>query len=193
MSRGMLTGTWYAGTWYISMARIFRFGGRVGGFVGYEVRVEKIVEARPLAVVKRRARPEQFARVVPECCGVVWKALKENGVSGAGRHVAVYRDDVVNLEVGVELEKAFGGCGEVVASELPKGMIAGTVHFGPYQRLGEAHGAIKAWCGSNGYEPAGPKWEIYGHWLEEWNQDASKIRTDVFWLIKGEKSDYGFA
>ena len=34
---------------------------------------------------------------------------------------------------------------------------------------------------------AGPNWEIYGHWVDEWNRDPSKIRTDVFYLIK--KSD----
>jgi effector-binding domain-containing protein len=157
--------------------------------VGYDVRLEKIEEARPLAVVRRRARSEQFARVVPECCGVVWKALKENDVKGAGRHVAVYLDDVVNLEVGVEMESEFGGCGEVVGSELPKGLIAGTVHLGPYQRLGEAHAALKAWCVRNEYALAGPKWEIYEHWLEEWNNDPSKIRTDVFYLVRdGEGS-----
>jgi effector-binding domain-containing protein len=79
----------------------------------------------------------------------------------------------------------FAGVGEVVASALPVGMVVSTVHLGPYQKLGEAHGAIKAWCARNGHELAGPKWEIYGHWLEEWNKDPSKIRTDVFYLLRG--------
>ena len=153
--------------------------------MGYEVRVEKVDEGRPLAVVRRRARPAEFSRVVPECCGLVWSALKAHGVKGAGRHVSIYRDDVVNLEVGVEMDGPFAGVGEVVASALPVGMVVSTVHLGPYQKLGEAHGAIRAWCARNGHELAGPKWEIYGHWLEEWNKDPSKIRTDVFYLLRG--------
>jgi len=152
--------------------------------MGYEVRVEKIDAARPLAVVRLVARPEEFSRVVPKYCGVVWNALKANGVKGAGRHVAVYRDDVVNLEVGVEMEGEFAGAGEVVSSALPVGMVASAVHLGPYQKLGEAHAAVKAWCAREGYALAGPKWEIYGHWLEEWNSDPAKIRTDVFYLVK---------
>src|SRR4051812_25720947 len=149
--------------------------------VEYQVRVERVDEPRALAVVKRRARAVEMSRVVVECCGLVWNALKAAGVKGAGRHVSVYWDEVVNLEVGVEMDGAFSGVGEVVASALPMGVVVSTVHFGPYQRLGEAHAAVKAWCTKNGYELSGVRWEIYGHWIEEWNKDASKIRTDVGW------------
>jgi len=31
---------------------------------------------------------------------------------------------------------------------------------------------------------AGANWELYGHWLDEWNSDPSKIRTDIFYLLK---------
>jgi hypothetical protein len=30
---------------------------------------------------------------------------------------------------------------------------------------------------------AGPNWEVYGHWKDEWNSDPSKICTDVFYLV----------
>jgi hypothetical protein len=30
---------------------------------------------------------------------------------------------------------------------------------------------------------AGPNWEIYGHWQNEWNKDPSQIRTDVYYLL----------
>ena len=152
--------------------------------MAYDVQVQQISEARPLAVVKRRARGAELSRVVVECCGLVWNALKAAGVKGAGRHVAVYFDDVVNLEVGVEIDSPFSGAGDVLASVLPVGTVASTVHFGPYQKLVEAHAAVKVWCAKNGYELSGVRWEIYGHWVEEWNKDASKIRTDVFWLVK---------
>ena len=125
-----------------------------------------------------------MSRVVVECCGLVWNALKAAGVRGAGRHVAVFLDDVVNLEGGVEMDGEFSGAGEVAASALPVGRVASTVHFGPYQRLGEAHKAVKEFCAKKGYELSGVRWEIYGHWLEEWNKDASKIRTDVFYLLR---------
>jgi hypothetical protein len=33
---------------------------------------------------------------------------------------------------------------------------------------------------------AGPNWEIYGHWKDEWNNDPSKICTEVFYLLAAD-------
>ncbi len=148
-----------------------------------EVRVEQLA-SRPLAVVRRRASVPQLAKVVPDACGTVWNALRALKVAGAGRHVALYWDDAINLEVGVELDAPFAGNGEVVGSATPAGAVATATHFGPYNQLGNAHQAIRQWCADHGYALAGPNWEVYGHWLNEWCDDPSKIRTDVFYLLK---------
>jgi effector-binding domain-containing protein len=60
-----------------------------------------------------------------------------------------------------------------------------TTHFGPYGGLGAAHNAVRTWCKTNNRTLAGPNWEIYGHWLPEWNTDPSKIRTDVYYQLTG--------
>jgi effector-binding domain-containing protein len=116
----------------------------------------------------------------------VWQVLRALKTPGAGRHVALYWDDVFNLEIGVELEAPFAGHGEVVGSATPGGTVATAVHFGPYSRLPEAHQAIRRWCAANGHTPAGPNWDLYGHWLDEWCDDPSKIRTDVVYLLKAD-------
>ena len=67
------------------------------------------------------------------------------------------------------------------------GLVAGSVHFGPYQKLHEAHKAIRDWCSRHGHALAGPNWEFYGHWAEEWNRNPSKIRTDVYYLLKADR------
>lgn len=152
----------------------------------YDVQLEQVDNGRPIAVVRRRARPAEFSRVVPEACGIVWGVLRAQKIAGAGRHVAVYLDDQVNLEIGVEMNGPFDGHGEVIGSTLPAGLVAGVAHFGPYQKLGEAHGVIRDWCAGHGYTLAGPNWEIYGHWVDDWNSDPSRIRTDVFYLLKAD-------
>jgi len=139
--------------------------------------------SRPLAVVRRRAASHELAKVVPDACGTVWNVMRAQHVSGAGRHVAVYLDCIINLEVGVELDKPFAGHGEVVASATPSGLVATTTHYGPYGQLHQAHDAIRTWCHQNAHSITGPNWEIYGHWKDEWNNDASKICTDVFYLL----------
>lgn len=151
----------------------------------YVVRFEQL-GARPLAVVHRRAASHELSKVVPHSCGVVWNVMRSQKVSGAGRHVAVYLDCQINLEVGVELDGPFAGHGEVVPSSTPSGLVAATTHYGPYGLLHGAHDAIRLWCGNNGYKLAGPNWEVYGHWKDEWNSDPSKICTEVFYLVAAD-------
>jgi effector-binding domain-containing protein len=152
--------------------------------MNYPVRIETIQSHRPTAVVRRRANHQDLPKVVPELCGLVWNVLRQQQIKGAGRHVAVYFDNEINLEVGVELETPIKDVGEVVASKNPTGIAANTTHFGPYGQLKTAHQAIKDWCAANGYRPTGVNWEIYGHWQPAWNNDPSLIRTDVFYLVE---------
>ena len=154
----------------------------------YDVRLEQ-VSPRPLAVVRRLASLPELAKVIPNACGTVWNVVRAQQIAGAGRHVALYWDDVINLEVGVELDAPFADYEEVVGSALPGGTVATAVHFGPYALLPQAHQAIRDWCGSHGHTLAGPNWEIYGHWLHEWCADPSRIRTDVFYLLKTGAAD----
>jgi effector-binding domain-containing protein len=136
----------------------------------------------PLAVVRRRASSSELSRVVPECCGLVWKVVRAQQAQ-AGRHVAIYWDNTIRLEVGVELLGPFAEQGEVVRSATPAGAVASATHFGPYSGLGAAHDAVVKWCKANNHALAGPNWEIYGHWRDEWNTDPSQIRTDVYYQL----------
>src|SRR4051812_15755021 len=99
----------------------------------YDVRLEQL-GSRPLAVVRRRASSQELAKVVPDACGLVWSVVRAQKLAGAGRHVAVYWDDQINLEVGVELDAPFAGHGEVVGSATPAGPTAVVTHLGPYNR-----------------------------------------------------------
>ena len=156
----------------------------------YDIRLEQLTSL-PLAVVRRRASLPELSKVIPDACGTVWNVVRAQNVPGAGRHVALYWDDEFNLEVGVELEAPFAGHGEVVGSATPAGTVATAVHFGPYNQLPVAHQAIRRWCATHGHALAGPNWEIYGHWIHEWCDDPSKIRTDVFYLLKADAGSAG--
>ena len=155
----------------------------------YHIRFDQL-NPQPLAVVRRHATPRQLPRIVQEACGTVWNTLRAQKITGAGRHVAVYLDGQINLEVGVELDTPFAGSGEVIASATPAGPVATTTHYGPYGRLHEAHEAIRLWCSQNGHALAGPNWEIYGHWKDEWNSDPTKITTEVYYLLQDRAEDH---
>jgi effector-binding domain-containing protein len=147
----------------------------------YAVHVQS-VPSIPLAVIRRQAAWHELATVVPECCGLVWTAVRAQHVK-AGRHVAIYWNGDFRLEVGVELDGPFMEQDAVVRSATPNGVAAVVTHFGSYRTLGAAHDAVQSWCKANGHRLAGPNWEIYGLWQPEWNADPALIRTDVFYQI----------
>ena len=149
--------------------------------VSYYVQHRQL-ESIPLAVIRRQARPSELSRLVPECCGLVWNVLRAQQAK-AGRHVAIYWDEAIRVEIGAELFGPFEEQGDVVLSATPAGPAALTTHYGPYGGLRSAHEAVRNWCEANHHRLAGPNWEFYGHWQNEWNSNPSQIRTDVHYQL----------
>lgn len=144
----------------------------------------QILEVAPLttAIVRRRAKISELAQVIPEACGEVWGFVRTAPIPHPGRNLALYLDMgcEMNLECGVEVEQPFVGNDRIFCSSTPAGMVATKVHLGPYEKLTETHKAIHQWCAEYGYEMAGPNWELYGHWTDNF----AELRTDVFYLLK---------
>jgi effector-binding domain-containing protein len=92
----------------------------------------------------------------------------------------LYKDDVPNVEVGVLIAQPFSPQGRVIASSLPAGEVAMTLHRGPYAKLDRAHDAVLSFCRARGRALAGPRWEIYGHWRE----DPAELETAVHYLLR---------
>jgi effector-binding domain-containing protein len=87
---------------------------------------------------------------------------------------------VPRVEVGVELTQPCPLTGRVVASSLPTGTVAKTVHWGPYDGLGAAHDAVIRWCRAGGRQRAGPRWEVYG----PHRHDPAEVWTEVYYLLR---------
>jgi effector-binding domain-containing protein len=144
----------------------------------------ELTESKPImtAVIRSRVAPQDLSRFVQAACGEVWSFARSAGLRRPGRHTSLYFEDGF-VEVGAEVSEPFTGNERIHCSQLPGGDVATTVHFGPYGNLKDAHTAIREWCATQQRRFSGTCWEIYGHWEESWNKDASKIRTDVFYLL----------
>jgi effector-binding domain-containing protein len=149
----------------------------------------ELTDSKPIltAVIRSRVPAKDLAQFVPAACGEVWSFVRSAGLPRPGRHLALYLDAEGSVEVGAEVSEPFAGNERIHCSELPAGRVVTTVHFGPYQRLSDAHEAIRELCVRHGHQCSGVSWEIYGHWEEGWNADSSKIRTDVFYLLHDPK------
>lgn len=142
----------------------------------------KSVEPTPTAVVVAATTWAEFPKMWGPMLNTVWSFLRGEAPEGLykrGHNVMLYWDDVPNVEVGVQVSGAFDPIGDVVASTLPGGLAATATHTGPIDRIGDTHEAVREWSKANGYQLAGPHWEIYG----DPDSTTGNFDVDVFWLI----------
>jgi effector-binding domain-containing protein len=91
----------------------------------------------------------------------------------------LYKDDVPNVEVGVQVSRSFDPAGHVVASALPGGLAGTATHTGPIAQIGDTHRAVREWSNVNGYQLTGPHWEIYG----DPDPSTGHFDVEVFWSL----------
>ena len=148
--------------------------------MSYQVTVTEVT-ARPTAVAAAATTWPEFPALWSQLLDEVWACLRAGGINRGCRNIMLYLDDVPHVEVGVLLSQPGPLTGRVVASALPAGRAAWTVHYGPYPGLAEAHRAVLAWCATQGLRQAGPRWEIYG----PHHDDPAQVWTEVHWLLAG--------
>lgn len=142
----------------------------------------KTVEPTPTAVVAARTTWAEFPKIWGPMLDKVWAFLRGGGPDGLwtdGHNVMLYKDDVPNVEVGVEVGRPFRPVGEVVASTLPGGLVATATHTGPVTEIGATHDAVVEWSKAIGYRLAGPHWEIY----HDPDPSTGDFDVEVCWLL----------
>ena len=144
----------------------------------YHVELTTSAES-PTAVVAATTTWERFPSLWKEMLDQVWAFLRSSDLRTDGHNIMLYKDDVPNVEVGVQVTRSFKPIGQVVPSRLPAGRVACTLHRGPYDRLDEPHRAIREWCAARRLALAGPRWEIYG----DWREDPAQLETEVCYLL----------
>jgi len=125
----------------------------------------KTVEPTPTAVVAAATTWTEFPELWRPMLDEVWSFLRNlapEGLGKPGHNIMLYKDDVPNVEVGVQVSESFAPAGPVVASAPPGGLVATATHAGPIAGIGDTHQAVRGWSTANGYQLAGARWEIYG-------------------------------
>ena len=143
--------------------------------------IVRTVEPTPTAVVVAATTWAEFPTAWRPMLDQVWSFLRggaPDGLYKQGHNVMFYKDDVPNVEIGVQVNGAFDPVGRVVASTLPGGLVATATHTGPIGEIGETHRAVREWSEANGYTIAGPRWEVYGD-----PDRTGHVDVDVFWPV----------
>jgi hypothetical protein len=155
----------------------------------YEVH-EVSMAARPVAGVHAQVPRGRVAQEFRRHLDYVYAAARAGAVHLEGQNIFIYHAataDELMVEFCVGVTAPFAAVGPVEPFQTPHGVAAMTTHVGDYGRLGEAHAAILAWCHANRRLPAGPSWEVYGHW----HSDPAQLRTEVYYLLQPDGAASG--
>ena len=139
------------------------------------------VEPSPTAVVAATTTWAEFPSAWKPMLDQVWRFLRQApaGLYTDGHNVMLYKDDVPNIEIGVQVNRPFEGSGDVLSSSLPGGLVAAARHTGPIGRVGETHDAVCAWCATNGHRLSRQRREIYG----DPDPATGRFAVDIFWSL----------
>ena len=143
------------------------------------------VRPRTLAAVRRDVAAGGVSSAWGPALDSVWRLIRnEPGLWTGGHNVFLYYHPTgpgapLVCYFGVEVSSAFDAAGEVAVVETPEGEAAVAVHRGPYDRLNEAHGAIREWMVAQHRSSAGYSWEIYG----DPTPDPGDTETTVMYLL----------
>ena len=145
----------------------------------------QIVHPRKVAAVRCEVAPGAVGSAWGPALGKVWKFIRSQpGLWTDGHNIFLYHQPTqpggpILCDFGVEVTRTFEAAGEVYATETPGGEAAVAAHRGPYNRMNDAHDAIKKWMTANRRESAGHSWEIYG----DPTPDPADTETTVVYLL----------
>lgn len=129
----------------------------------YEIKVQEVV-AQPALVVKGKVNIEKAGDAIGANIGAVSAMLEKNKLQPAGApftRTYSFEQGVLEFESGFPVAATTKGQGEVIGTQLPKGLVATTIHSGSQDGSEKAYAAIEEWMKKNKKSPAGAPWEVY--------------------------------
>ncbi|MDB5531803.1 MAG: hypothetical protein JWO28_118 [Hyphomicrobiales bacterium] len=149
----------------------------------YDVVVES-VQSELVAAVQTKVPIGGISAAWKPALDQVWVFLKASAKLQPGHNLFLYhhpedRNEPMDIDFGVRVAQPFEREGNVQCIRTPAGEVARTVHVGPYDRLGDAHNAVHAWCAANGRKIGQASWKIYG----DWNANPALLETTIRYLL----------
>jgi hypothetical protein len=126
-----------------------------------------LVEVAPasMAAISARAAPDHVGHVVFAALDRVHAALRAGDFGRLGGDVVLceqFADGILDLKIGVQLERPFPGLGRVEPWATPGGEAVCVTHAGAYSQRSAAHAAARESAQRLGRDLTGVYWEVHG-------------------------------
>jgi effector-binding domain-containing protein len=131
--------------------------------VAYDVKIKEL-PAQLALTFHTRSSMAAIGETLGEAFTAIMASAEATGAQYAGPPFALYPSEVTaefDVVVCMPVAPGASATADVRLEEVAGGTLAGTLHEGSYERLGDAYGALQAWMVANGKKPSGPCREVY--------------------------------
>jgi DNA-binding transcriptional MerR regulator len=105
--------------------------------------------------------------------------LASQGMGAALFHDQEFKEQQVDVEIGIYLKQSVSVSEPLSIRELPGVTAASIVHHGAFNRIAEAYLAVLQWMDANGYRQAGPARELFLHVAQPVSRDDESNVTEI--------------
>lgn len=105
--------------------------------------------------------------------------LASQGVGAAIFHDQEFKEQEIDVEVGIYVKQAASVSPPLLVRELPGAIAASIVHHGAFNRISEAYQALLHWIDANGYRQSGPARELFLHISRPASRDDESNVTEI--------------
>jgi effector-binding domain-containing protein len=105
--------------------------------------------------------------------------LGSQGMAAAIFHDQEFKEQEVDVEIGVLVKQSVSVSQPLSVRELPAATAASIVHHGAFNRIGEAFLSLLHWIEANGYRQAGPARELFLHVTQPASRDDESNVTEI--------------
>ncbi len=128
----------------------------------FEIR-EVELESQPALVIKFSSAPQSLGEKLGQHLPTIFQYAGSKGLTTTGMPFVRYLEmtEVFTVEAGMCVAEADTGEGDIYGTELVGGSAITTDYYGPYEGLGTAHEALRAWAIEQGHKPEWGGWEVY--------------------------------
>jgi effector-binding domain-containing protein len=144
------------------------------------------LELQRVATIRVKCKPQEITATLAVLFPEIMAHLNATGAKMMGVPFSRYHgfgEKEIDLEAGLPVAKPITEKGRVKNGELPAGKAVMAWHIGPYEKLGDAHAALKKHVDTSKLKSRGGPWEVY--WTDPGMvPDSSKWRTQLFMPVE---------